>query len=56
MFEACSVAIFGWQGVSTAFRGAITRRRLLVRHYWNVSGVSTGCPGVNVRDVTDGVG
>jgi len=45
MFEACSVAVFGWQRVSTAFYGAITRRRLSVRHGWNVSGVNTGCPG-----------
>jgi len=50
MFETRSVAVFGWQRVSTAFYGAITRRRLLV------SGVNTGCSGVNVRDVTDGVG
>jgi len=56
MFEARSVAVFGWQRVSTAFYGAITCRRLLVRHGWNVSGVNTGCSGVNVRDVKDGVG
>ena len=42
MFEARSVAVFGWQRVSTAFYGAITRRRLLFRH---VSGVNAGCPG-----------
>jgi len=48
MFEACSVAVFGWQRVSTALYGAITRRRLSVRHGWNVSGVNTGCPGSNV--------
>ena len=53
MFEACSVAVFGWQRVSTAFYGALTRRRLLVRH-GNVSGVNTGCPGVNVRYVKYG--
>ena len=45
IFEACSVAVFGWQRVSTAFYEAITRRRLSVRHGWNVSGVNTGCPG-----------
>ena len=45
MFEACSVAVFGWQRVSTAFYGAITHRRLSVRRGWNVSGVNTGCPG-----------
>ena len=56
MFEACSVAVFGWQRVSTAFRGAITRHRLLVRHGWNVSGVNTGCPGSIVRAVQYGVG
>ena len=56
MFEACSVAVFGWQRVSTAFRGANTRHRLLVRHGWNVSGVNTGCPGSIVRAVRYGVG
>jgi len=40
MFEACSVAVFGWQRVSTAFYGAITCHRLLVRHSWNVSRVN----------------
>ena len=53
MFEARSVAVLGWQRVSIAFYGAITRRRLFG---WNVSGINTGCSGVNVRDVTDGVG
>jgi len=45
MFEACSVAVFGWQRVSTAFYGAITCHRLSVRHGLNVSRVNTGCPG-----------
>ena len=45
MFEALSVAVLGWQRVSTAFYGVITRRRLLVRLGWNVSGVNIGCPG-----------
>jgi len=46
MFEARSVAVFGWQRVSTASYGAITRRRLLVRHSWNVSGVKGSMSGM----------